>query len=935
MGDAVLSSPRVRRLAGLALALPALCALPAPAAEPAAPIVQAIELRCDAPIDRAEASRLIALEVGQPLDASRVRRTIRSLVYSGLVSEAAVYSRPVDGGAVAVVALWSELQVGSVTLAGELGLKEDRLLAVLPQRAGQPLTEDRLVRGVYRLQDLLAEEGFFEATVRLEVAVEPETRRAAVTYRLSAGRRATVGTIAIEEPSGRFTPAELLEPLKLKSGAPLRRELARDDIERLQLWLYSRDYRAARVEAGPERLDEAAATVDLTLRVELGPRLDLTVLGADREQLEKRDLLPFLTDAGYDEALVLQAVERIRSDYQQRGHYRVRVERREERTAERLDLTLAVEPGGKFVLDEVRFEGNASFPAERLLTLMSTSPRRFLTPRSGRLVDGELSADLSNLRSFYALQGFDRARIGPAKVSEAGASLTVIVPIVEGDRRRVSSLAFAGCAALDERSLRDRLPLAEGGPFHRLLLEQSLDQVRTAFDLAGYRGAIVEPELVWSEDGREVAVTLRALAGEREVVDRVVLRGFDRTRPEVLRRFVEIGPGDPISRQSLLDQQRALYALGVFSRVEVRVPPAAEVGEAREVVVEVEEGKTRSATFGLGYDSEAGVRGLLGFSQVNRLGRLESIELSALGGDKEHRLRISYGQPYLASWPVEWRAMAYDESEVRPDFDVDRTGGQVELRRQLGVTRYSLFFDYRIVEQDAGEFNDEIPLDARNARVMSVTPILLHDRRDDPIDPTRGWSSSVQVEYAFPLAAAEANFLKLFAQGSAYLPFGRRGGVLAASLRGGAIEPLGNDGLPTPRDVLVASVPSAELFYAGGRTSHRAYTRDELGILNETLVLTDPAGDDVFPLGGGGLALVNLEYRFRIAGAFGGAIFVDGGNVWERYQDVRPGEMKWGAGAGVRYLSPIGPLRFEIGWKLEREPFEDPYVWFFSIGNPF
>jgi len=161
-------------------------------------------------------------------------------------------------------------------------------------------------------------------------------------------------------------------------------------------------------------------------------------------------------------------------------------------------------------------------------------------------------------------------------------------------------------------------------------------------------------------------------------------------------------------------------------------------------------------------------------------------------------------------------------------------------------------------------------------------------------------------------------------------------GVLVGSARGGAIEPLARGSSLSLRDALQRSVPAAELFYAGGRTTHRAYRRDELGIVGETLSVDSPASpENPFPEGGGGLAVLNFEYRFPVAGPVGGTLFLDGGNVWSTYRDLRAGDLKWGAGLGVRYLSPVGPLRLEIGWKLDREPFEDPYVWFISLGNPF
>jgi outer membrane protein insertion porin family len=174
--------------------------------------------------------------------------------------------------------------------------------------------------------------------------------------------------------------------------------------------------------------------------------------------------------------------------------------------------------------------------------------------------------------------------------------------------------------------------------------------------------------------------------------------------------------------------------------------------------------------------------------------------------------------------------------------------------------------------------------------------------------------------------------------------------VLAVSARLGGIEPLADSAPPDPSlpgTLEAAEIPISERFFAGGRTTHRAYARDLLGIRGATLCGASPGGspascgaagadeNDFSPVGGDGLALLNLDYRFPIAGGVGGLVFVDAGNVWPRWRDIKPGEAKLGAGVGVRYLSPIGPLRLEIGWKLDREHGESPYEIFLSFGNPF
>jgi outer membrane translocation and assembly module TamA len=173
------------------------------------------------------------------------------------------------------------------------------------------------------------------------------------------------------------------------------------------------------------------------------------------------------------------------------------------------------------------------------------------------------------------------------------------------------------------------------------------------------------------------------------------------------------------------------------------------------------------------------------------------------------------------------------------------------------------------------------------------------------------------MKYAVPVRQlADEHFLELFGQMTHYWDL-RRLGVVAASVRAGGIEPLGD-----------RPVSIAERFFAGGRTTHRAYDRDELGIPGETLI-------DGKPIGGKGLLLLNLDYRFPLVGALGGTLFVDAGNVWSEWRSVRLRQVKPGVGLGLRYLTPIGPLRVEVGWKLDREGGEPKSAVLVSVGNAF
>jgi len=919
---------RRHELAGLVVLAVAASAAPSPATEP--PLVRSVVVRSESPVDRERMATLLAIAPGRPLTPEAVRRTLRNLRLAGVASDVEIRRRPAEDGSgvIAEVVLHPEIHVVAVEIAGAPDLPSEDLRSRLVQRAGEPLREDAVVRGVYRLEEALESEGWLDASVRLEV--DPGLPGGVgVVYRVDAGRRWTVGEVELAG-LGDLPEAKALEALKARPGRTYRAATVREDPDLLRRFLIRSGYRMASVAPPAERRRADDAAVDLAYVLELGPKVTFELVGADRKALEKRDLLPFLGDDGFDEALWLQAISEIRRNFQERGHYEVEVRDHRETSDGELRLRLEVVPGPKYELEEVRFEGELSYERERLSRLMATAPRKLLSLGRDGLVDDRLAEDLANLRSFYALEGYARPRVGSARVETLGDDrLRVIVPIDEGPRRIVRRVTIEGLHAVDPKTLLPKLALSSGGPFHPLHVEASAGAIRRALDERGYRAAIVEPEIEWGDSELEADVTFRVLEGERSEIELLVVRGASRTKEPVVRRFLGLERGDPISTEGLLDAQRSLYGLGIFSRVDVRVPTVDAEFRSSEVVVDVEEGRTRAVAYGAGWDSDSGARGLLRFSHSNLGGRAATLQIDALVAQRDQLFRGLLRQPYLGPWPIEGRIVGYRQVEDRPTFDVKRSGAQVGLERVNGSLRLGLYGEYRLVELETDASLDVIPRESRDARVASFSPTLFWDRRDDPIDPKRGWSLLLQLERAVPFGSADADFEKLFAQWTAARSVGF--GTVALSLRAGGLHPLGEAEETGLRPI--DAVPAAELFYAGGRTSHRAFARDELGIPGQTLFVEE--GEDPIPLGGGVLALASLEWRFPFAGALGGTLFVDGGNVWREIGDFDAGDARWGAGAGLRYASPIGPLRLEVGWKLDREPFEDPYVWFISLGNAF
>ncbi len=929
----------------LALALagapPSPCPEPAPTPPGAGPRVAAIEIRSDIPgLDRGEVRKLLAFAPGEPLTEQAVRRTVVSLYATGVPGQVEVRSRPEGEGVRVVVALWAGVIVEEVELEAEPGTELKSARPLIAGWQGRPFFEERVVRGVYVLQDHYRERGHLGAQVRLRVSyLDPAQTRARVVYRIASGPQARVSAVSFEGDAGAVGEETLRRQLATQAGAVYRPAAAKEATRQLQRWLVRQGYRQARVEAPSEVIDEGSVRVELTYPVALGPKVELEVVGADRRDLEKKGLLPFLGDDGYEEALLLQSTRRIRRHYQEKGFYRVKVTPTSERRADLLVVRLTIELGREARVTAVDFEGNREIPDEELARFLTTSARRLIALGSGRLVDEELSADLDNLRTYYVQQGFDGTRVGPARIEEpAAGELKVVIPIEEGPRRRVGKLSWTGVTQLDlpevEKQLAEDRLIRSGGPFHPFLLEETRRFVAGLYEVAGYDSARVTAEVSWQEDGATADVEMRVVEGQVTCVGQVIVRGQRTTDPEVIRRALGLRSRQPVSRARLLEAQRNLYQLGAFSEVEVFLAPTQPGSRDRDLIVRVEEGQTRRTVYGLGYDTDDGVRGLLGFSHGNLLGRGFRFGALLRASERDQLGRLTLEQPYVGRFdlPLTWTLFYSDET--REAFQAQKWGGRVEAVYPLfDRTRANLVYDYRIVETERDPLG---PPDDENrdrsdepVRISSLITGLTVDHRDDAIDPTRGASAFLQLQYAFPFVSADEEFVKLVVQGTSYWPLGRLG-VLATSLKAGGIEPVGTrqPDPDLPRELPNRLVAISERFFAGGINSHRAFDLDELGVPGETLFNGQA-------IGGNGLLLGNLELRFPIAGAVGGVVFVDAGNVWADWQAVDLDDARLGAGLGVRYLSPIGPFRLEVGFKLDREEGESGYEVNFWLGNPF
>ena len=422
--------------------------------------------------------------------------------------------------------------------------------------------------------------------------------------------------------------------------------------------------------------------------------------------------------------------------------------------------------------------------------------------------------------------------------------------------------------------------------------------------------------------------------GSQVFFGKTIVRGNVKTRTGVLESALAHREGEPFSLSRLMETRGRLDRLGVFTRLDLTAFPTDPDTRSRTVVLTVSEGKPWNLLYGVGaeYDSTLSGRRLnprlsLAVSYLNFLGRAMAATVEGRYSRRDSRVVLRLVDPAAFNWDVPANLTVYYANQLGPDYEVDRKGAFGQVEKKLGrALKVTARYQYEIVEpKGAEDIIGQLDRNSQQSRISSVAAGAIVDTRDDAIDPRTGNFVVSELKYAFPLLAADASFVKAFVQVSTYAPWGRKG-RFALSARLGLTSnfaPVTNEaGLPN------LAVPIVERFFAGGRSSHRAFPLDGLGIEGQTLV-------DGSPSGGNALFIVNAESRLVVAGDLGLTLFFDAGNTWAAPSYMKFADIRYGVGLGLHYMTPVGPARLEYGIKLGRQAGEDPGAVSFSIGFPF
>ena len=619
-------------------------------------------------------------------------------------------------------------------------------------------------------------------------------------------------------------------------------------------------------------------------------------------------------------------------------------------------LLIAVAAGacretGDIQVSSITFKGASAVKADELKGALATRESGFLPWSRKRFFDRtEFDRDVRRIEAFYADRGYPRAKVVAvdAALNDAKDKVAITVQINEGEPTIIENVLFDGFAAIPAdhlERLKGRLPIAAGKPRDQRFILASHDGAVAELRDHGFPYSSVRMlETPGSSDTR-VQLTVAAETGPEAVFGDITIEGGVSVGEDVIRREIAFQEGDLYQLSRITETQRRLYGLELFQFVNV-VPRLPEDRSTRVPVhVTVAEGKHRRLQLAGGYGSEEKARGRINWRHVNFGGGARTGEVEAKASSIEQGVRGTFIEPFLfqrglslrlsgSTWWADEPVYEYRSSGGRfgltKDFSRAGIGSERGVRNVVSASLIQEYEDYRVAPSVLADpsFRDELialgldPETGQGSGTLSAVEIdVERNTSARPLDPRQGYVLSGHMEKAGPWLRGTFRYTELSGEVRGYLPFGSRF-VWANRMRSGT--------LAGPSTALI---PFYKRYFVGGSSSVRGWGRYQVSPRT-------PAGQ---PIGGRTMLDVSSEARFGIRGKLGGVLFVDGGNVWEGPWKVQVNELRWAVGPGIRYDTPIGPMRFDVGVQLnpidglviEGNPEKRKWRVHFSIGQAF
>lgn len=789
-------------------------------------------------------------------------------------------------------------------------------------RIGDEMTEAAVAGAVSRLREWYARLAYVVDIVP-SVVVDPPGSRARVLFTIRERDRLRLQSIAFPGTPA-FSRFRHLVALRTAPGEYLSRDHLDRGLERLRKLYRKAGYLTATI--GPVEWTPTARGLVVAVPIQKGTRYRATVAGYSAKTIIAQ--MTFFEDPRDDEDSLAEEGERLTRLLSDQGYRRATV-----KLVRHLDpdgtvvIRVSVQRGLRYPLKDLSITGNVAASDRELAALLTTKPGRWW--RDHYIEQNVLEADRERLLSWYRSHGFLSPTVTAQGVeADDPPRATAVFAVEEGPQTRFGRIEIDGRTALTLDAILSRYNLEEGSPYVEAHVRAARAAMLESYSEHGYIYATIDATTTLSADRTRADVRFAITEGPAVTIGAITLSGNERTRDHVILRELDVRTGDVYNPRRIFANQRRVAQLGFLREVRLEPVDPERVEAVKTLQLSVKERDAGSVDVGVGYSNYEGPRGFseITYRNLQGLGRRASLRIE--GSRIERKAVLSYRHPWLFGRRVDGKAAVFHEvrEEETRGYQLSAYGVSLGVERTLIPHLFgSVVYGYQLNHFEEFTANPALlPFDQDRANIASLTPSLVWDARDDPFNPRTGFLATLAFENAALLLGSQEQFWKVTAGGSQFIPVAKPV-VLALGARGGVANRFGETRQALGTNPVNLLLPPTERFYVGGRNSIRGYDEDTVG----------PKLADGSPIGGNIFLVANAEVRVSLPGSLGVVAFWDGGNAWLDQRDVRWTDIRTTVGGGLRYNTPVGPLRFDYGHKLNWQPGEAHGTFHFTLGHAF
>lgn len=866
-------------------------------------IIKEIEISGLSRVNREELLYLLDLKTGQLLDKEKISSGLRRTFKKGVFLDIQVISEPVKEGVKLKFVIKEVPLVNKVSFDGIENLLKGDIKKEFMFKKGDDFREELLHKARLKMIKYYQIRGYPEADVKL--------------FRSGGDMKGTVD-LDVSIIQG---PPIIIKSVNVPGDAEIFIRMVRGDVfDKARL---ERDMKKLREHykkenyinpaIGPYRFIDG----NLDIPVEPGPKLHINFKSNkvfSSKRLKKE--VPFLENEEVTDEAVSETVNRIIKLYLGKGYYYAQVAAGIERSEDTVKVSFVIFEGEKVVLNKIHIIGD-QVDFQTVMKIIPFKEGKFYN-------DNLLEAGKNDLIRFYNALGYLQFEVKDVKkhFSDDGSEISIEFNVSKGLQTRVDSITIEGNKELSRARIMRAIQVKEGAPYNIIDIGDARYRVLSLYRGNGYIDADIKVNNVINGD--KAYVTFIIIENRPSSIGKMIIRGNKITKTSIIEREFTVREGDPYDQREITRIRQRLYKLGIFSEVTINIMERDDDNKTiRDVLVSLKEGKAGTVEVGVGYSDYEELRGSFDIRYRNIGGLNRQVGFRTELSSVEKRYVLNFVEPWffkMRNLPLKMFLMREELRSVNVEtrdilYRIDKFSYIAGFEKELiNGLRVGLNYEYSFT--DTYDVQPGIILskeDTGTLGIGSVSPSIFYDNRDNPFDPTSGSLHGIVMKFASQAFLSETEFVKVSFQSSWYIQL-RKGTVFAFSVRGGVAHSFEGS----------TEVPLIERYFLGGRSTVRGYSNDALG----------PKSDEGNPTGGNVFALVNNELRVSLWKGLGVVAFIDSGNVWKTADNIEH-VLRHSVGGGLRYSTPVGPVRVDYGYKLSRESDETVGEIHFSFGHAF